>query len=101
MKEDTDKIKGSVVDVVFFPVKLAQDGKEYVFKTYEDEGSKINGRGVVHTAQTIVSTELRIASDFLHAVAEWLGPKKEKAQKTVEEKLDAMKHKADEFKNQG
>ncbi|KAF2101632.1 putative pathogenesis associated protein Cap20 [Rhizodiscina lignyota] len=92
VKEDTEKIKGSVFETMYYPVQVAQDGKEYVFKTYEDEGSKIDGKGIFHLAKTVVSTELRIASDVLHALAEWLGPKKEKAQKTVEEKIEAMKN---------
>jgi hypothetical protein len=91
VKEDTETIKGSIKTTVFYPVKVAQDGKQYVFKTYSDEGSKIDGNGIFHLAKTVVSTELKIASDLLHFVAEWLGPKKEAAKKSVEERIDAMK----------
>lgn len=92
VKEDTSTIKGTVLGVAFYPVKVVNDGKEYVFKTYEDENNKTEGKGLPKIFKSVVSTELKIAADVLHAVAEWLGPRKEKAQKIAQEKMDAVKN---------
>lgn len=92
VKEDTSTIKGTVLDVAFYPVKVVNDGKEYIFKTYEDENNKTEGKGLPKLVKSVVSTELKIAADMLHFVAEWLGPRKEKAQKVVDEKMGAIKN---------
>lgn len=91
VKSDTKTIKGNIRSIVYFPYDKANEGKVYVIKTYEDESGKTEGKGLPHLVKSVVSTELKIASDVLHALAEWLGPKKERAEKTVDEKVHALR----------
>lgn len=83
-----------------YPFKIAGDSKDYVFKTYEDEYQKIGGQGIVTAGMAIVSTELRIASDAMHAFADFIGPKKEEAKKQFHEAKKHAVHKKNEIVNQ-
>jgi len=88
VKQDTDKVKDTVLDYALLPVKLAVQGKDYVFQTYGDEYQKSGGNGVVTTAKAIMSTELKLASDVYQFVSKYLGPKKEAAKKKGSEALN-------------
>lgn len=92
IKEDTEKVKSTVLDYAFFPLRVAASGKDYVFTTYNDEYKKVGGQGYFTSAKAMISTELKVASDILHYGAEWLGPKKEQAKSQFEE----LKKKAEE-----
>lgn len=91
VKEDTEKVKSTVLQVVHYPIRLVQDGRDYVVNSYQDESGKVGGEGVVKLVKSVVSTELRILSDGLHAVAEFVGPKKQQAEDLVKEKIDQIK----------
>jgi len=89
IKEPTDKIKGTVTDVAFFPLKVAGDGKEYVFKVYGDE-HKRQGPGLVGGAKALVTTGLVVTADSLGWIGSFLGQKKEEAKKTVDDKTQNL-----------
>jgi len=77
--KDTSTIIDTTRSYVFWPYN-------YVTGTYRDEYSKIakhndRGEGVVTGVMAIVSTELKIASDFFQTVANILGPKYEEGKK--------------------
>ncbi|KAI9708484.1 MAG: hypothetical protein M1820_003945 [Bogoriella megaspora] len=103
VKEDTEKIKGTVLDYAYFPFHLAGQTKDYVFYTYNDEHKKTKGPdGLSKTAQAVISTELKLMLDVINKVKEFLGPKKEAAEKkaeltkeNIEKKVDEMSHKAE------
>ncbi|OJD32589.1 pathogenesis associated protein [Diplodia corticola] len=88
VKENTSTIKDRVVDVAFFPLRIAGHGKDYLYNTYSDEYQKTGGNGVITTAKAILSTELKITSDVLQLIADYLGPKKEEAKKYAQEKVN-------------
>ncbi|KAI9654018.1 MAG: hypothetical protein M1831_005535 [Alyxoria varia] len=79
-----DKLKTTAFDVFNYPFKVAGQGKGYVFSTYNDEYEKVAGDGIFAYGKAIVSTELRIAADALHAVGNYLGPKKDEAMNEYE-----------------
>ena len=107
VKEDTEKIKSTAMDYIFSPVHLAAHGKDYLFKTYDDEHRKMGGQdGVGKVVKTILSTELKVLGDVFTAVGEFFGPKKEAAkQKTqltkenIQKQVDQMKQNANSKKD--
>lgn len=66
VKEDTNALRGTAIQYALFPLRLAGEGKDYVFRTYADEHNKVGGEGLVRTAKAFVSTELKIAYDTLN-----------------------------------
>lgn len=91
VKEDTEKVKSAVLEYAHYPITLAQSGRDYVVNSYNDESSKVGGEGIVKVVKSVISTELRILSDGLHAVAEFVGPKKQQAEELVKEKIEQIK----------
>ncbi|OCK78165.1 putative pathogenesis associated protein Cap20 [Lepidopterella palustris CBS 459.81] len=86
VKEDTSKIKGTVLDYAFFPLKLADQGKQYLFGTFHDEYSKTGGSdGIVKLAKATISTELKFGHDALNLLLGYWTKGKEAAQKKGQE----------------
>lgn len=87
VKEDTNTIIDTTKSYVFWPYN-------YLSNTWSDEyhkTAKHNGRGpgITTSALAIVSTELRIASDFFQKVADILGPKYQESKKTLQDKAES------------
>ncbi|PNS15417.1 Perilipin-3 [Sphaceloma murrayae] len=102
VKEDTNTILGTVKSFVFWPLSVANDGKDYVLNTWSDEYEKTvkrNGRGsgVWNLTVSVISTEMRIVSDGLQIAADFLGPKKEEAAQKKNEFVDQAKQKKDSY----
>lgn len=103
LKEPTDEIKNVVVGAVSYPKKLvgevylrgadfAKEGKEYVFKVYEDECSKSGGTdGVIPKAKATVTTGLVVSSEIMGSLAAYLGNKREEAKAAAQEKTESQK----------
>lgn len=86
VKEDTSKLKQSVIDRASVPLALATRGKEYVVGTWQDEYSKTRGEdGMLKNVKALVSTELKFGLDAYTLVAKYLGKGKEKASKKAGE----------------
>lgn len=88
VKEETSTIKTKVVDVAYFPLRIAGQGRDYLLNTYNDEYQKTGGNGLITTAKAVISTELKVTVDVLHLIADYLGPKKEEAKKYAHEKVN-------------
>lgn len=88
VKQDTYKIRDSIFDSVFMPVRVAFSGKDYLLNTYRDEYRKTGGSGLITTGKAILSTEIKVAADFFQSVANFLGPKKEAAKHKYNEKMN-------------
>lgn len=85
VKEETATLKEKVTGVAFFPFKLGAQGKEYVFKTFEEEKKKTGeNKGVVPLAKALWSTEVKVAADTFQWIADFLSAKKEEAKKGYE-----------------
>ncbi|KAG8623065.1 hypothetical protein KVT40_008041 [Elsinoe batatas] len=102
VKEDTNTIVGTAKGYAFWPVQLAFDGKDYVLSTWQDEYNKTvkrNGRGpgIWSFGLSVISTEMRIASDALQIAADWLGPKKEEAAQKKDEFVGQAKQKKESY----
>ena len=86
VKEDTSKLKQSVVDFVGLPLQFAGKGKEYVLGTWQDEYSKTRGDdGVVKNVKALISTELKMGLDGYSLIVEYLNKGKQEASKKADE----------------
>lgn len=87
VKEDTNAIRGTVIEYALFPLRLVGDTKSYVFSTYADEHKKVHGEGIVRSAKAMVSTELRIAFDALNYASSFFAQKKEQSKQMGDQVL--------------
>jgi len=89
VKEETATLKEKVQGVAFFPFTLGLQGKDYVFKTFEEEKKK-NGedKGIYPIAKALWSTEVKVAADTFQWIADFLTAKKEEGKKFAHEKMD-------------
>jgi len=74
--------------------------------TYNDEYQKTSkhknrGNGVTTLVLAIISTELKIASDFFQAVADFLGPKYEEGKQKGAEYVQYAQDTAEHYKEVG
>ncbi|CAI6335420.1 unnamed protein product [Periconia digitata] len=84
VKEDTSKLKETVINYVHVPLQLVGQGKDYLFSTFKDEYSKTNGDdGVVKNIKALVSTELKIGQDGYQIARSYLGKGKKEVNKKV------------------
>lgn len=86
MKKDTEKIKSSVLDLAFLPLRLAGSGKDYALDTYSNEYKKCGGNGYIAGGKALVTSGLIITSDGFAWLANFLGQKKEQAKQVTKEK---------------
>ena len=86
MKEDTQKLKGSILDMAFTPLRLAGQGKDYALNTYANEYKKCGGDGYIAGGKAIITSGLVITSDYFAWLAKFVGQKKEEAKEVAKDK---------------
>ena len=64
VKQDTKAIKDNVLDVALYPLRFAGQGRDYVFRTYDDEYQKTGGNGLITTAKAARFVQLVARLDF-------------------------------------
>jgi len=77
VKQDTEKIKGTVLDYAYFPFRIVGDGKNYLQDTYTGEYKKCGGDGYIAGGKAMITTSLVVTSDTLSWLGSFLGQKKE------------------------
>jgi len=95
VKEDTSSLKDKVITLPFVPYNTAVSTKDYVFKTYSDEASKVGGSGVIPFAKSIISTEMKIGTDAFNYIKSFVITKSEEGKKFGQGKYAEAKAKAD------
>ncbi|KAI4178506.1 MAG: hypothetical protein L6R41_008362 [Letrouitia leprolyta] len=93
VKQDTEKIKGTILDLVLLPFTIVNQSKDYVFSTYGSEYKKCGGNGYIAGGKAVITTGLVVTSDSLAWLADYLNQKKEQAKEVAKEKKDATKEK--------
>lgn len=88
VKKPTGELYDEGMGVVFFPFKMAMEGKDYVFKTYNSEVKNVGAEGPVGYGKAIVATALVVSSDTLSYVGTFLTKKKEEAKEVANEKMN-------------
>lgn len=94
VKTKTEDVKSTVFDVAFFPLRVAGDSKDYVFKTYDHEYKKCGGNGVVAGGKAMITTGLVASSDALSYLSQLFAAKKEEAKGSFEQAKDVINEKA-------
>lgn len=85
VKEDTQKIKRSVLEFAFLPLRLAGNGKDYLLSTYSSEYEKCGGDGYVSGGKAVITTSLVVTSDSLTWFGSFLAKKKQQTKETAKE----------------
>jgi len=85
VKEDTQKIKGTIIDYVFSPLVMVGKGREYVQSTYGSEYHKCGGDGYVAGGKAMITTGLVVTSDVLGWVSGYLSQKKGEAKSAAKD----------------
>ncbi|KAL1971250.1 hypothetical protein VTN77DRAFT_202 [Rasamsonia byssochlamydoides] len=86
IKEDTETIKGTIIDNAYFPVKLVGDVKKHVLDTYDSEYKRCGGNGLVASGKAVITTGLVISQESLAWLSSVLAAKKEQAKNAANEK---------------
>ena len=83
VKEDTDKLKETVLSFAGLPLAIAGQGRDYVLGAWQDQYQKTGGEdGIVKTAKALLSTELKIGHDgYKYFLQFWRKGKKEASKK--------------------
>ena len=86
IKEDTEKVKGSILDLAFLPLRLMGQSKDYALNTYSKQYKKCGGDGYVAGGKAVVTSGMIITSDYFAWLADFLAQKKEEAKEVAKEK---------------
>ena len=89
VKTKTEDIKDTAYTYAHYPFVLFDDGKKYIFDTYNAEYKKCGGDGVVAGGKAVVTTSLIAASDFLTAFSNFISTKKDQAKEVAKEKTQS------------
>ncbi|KAL8955398.1 MAG: hypothetical protein Q9183_006665, partial [Haloplaca sp. 2 TL-2023] len=100
MKQDTQKIKSSVMDLAFLPFRMANEGKDYVIETYGNEYKKCGGNGYIAGGKAMLTTGLIVTSDSLAWIADYLNQKTAEGKDLAKEKGQQAKKVANEKSQQ-
>ncbi|KAK3706170.1 hypothetical protein LTR37_012871 [Vermiconidia calcicola] len=106
VKEETNTVVDKGKDLAFWPITLAGDGKNYLVGTWQDEYNKTashksRGPGFQTLIMALISTELRVASDFFQLIADFLGPKYEESKKKGSDYVKQAQDTAGQYKDAG
>jgi hypothetical protein len=88
LKKPTGELYNNGKAIIFYPLKVGTDGKEYVFKTYNTEYKKAGGEGIVSYGKAAISTSLIVSSDTLSWLGGLLSKKKAEVKEVTNEKLN-------------
>lgn len=93
VKQDTKKIKSSILDLAFMPLRMATEGKDYLLETYGKEYKKCGGDGYIAGGKAVVTTGLVVTSDSLAWLATYLNQKKEQSKDLAKETKEQVQEK--------
>jgi hypothetical protein len=102
VKTPTAEIRGSIVDTVLLPVRVAAESKEYVFRTWDNQyrdirkgegegagastGAAGAGASLLRVGRAAVSTGLTVTADSLAWLNSFLRAKGQQTKQAVQEK---------------
>lgn len=89
IREDTQKIRGTIYNTAGYPVRVAGDVKQHLFETYGSEYKKCGGDGVVASGKALITTSLVLSTESLTRLTTWLQKAKDEAKEVVNEKTNS------------
>lgn len=84
IREDTQKLRGSLYNRASLPVRLAGDAKSHLYEIYGTEYKKCEGGGVFASGKAIVTTSLVLSQESLAWISTLLLAKKEEVNEAAE-----------------
>ena len=88
IREDTQKIRGTIYTHASYPVRFAGDVKHHLLDTYGSEYKKCGGDGVVASGKAIITTSLVLSSESLAWASTWFQSTKREIKDAVNEKTN-------------
>ncbi|KAJ5973839.1 hypothetical protein N7481_011049 [Penicillium waksmanii] len=88
VREDTQKIRGTIYNTAGYPVRVAGDVKHHLFDTYGSEYKKCGGDGIFASGKAVITTSLVISQESLAWVHTWLQTAKDEVKEVVNEKTN-------------
>ncbi|CAI7574424.1 unnamed protein product [Penicillium manginii] len=88
VREDTQKIRGTIYNTAGYPVRVAGDVKHHLFDTYGSEYKKCGGDGIFASGKAVITTSLVISQESLAWVNTWLQTAKDEVKEVVNEKTN-------------
>jgi len=85
VRSNTEEIKGTAYDYATWPFVTANNGKNWIFSTWNKETEKCGGPGIIPSAKGGASTSLIALSNVLTWMSEQLAHKKEQAKQIANE----------------
>lgn len=96
---DMKQLQGHAIHAARVPLQLVGAGSNYLFETYSSEKQKCGGGSdIITIGKSIICTELRIVSDAMVKLHEYLNVDTRKAQQTTEKVKKTGVDKAEEAK---
>jgi len=89
VKKPTGELYDDGKAIVFYPLKVGNEGKDYVLGVFGGEKKKVGGEGVVTWAKAGIATGLIVSSDALGWLSAFLSKKKTEAKEIVNEKTSS------------
>ncbi|KAJ5172194.1 hypothetical protein N7492_004787 [Penicillium capsulatum] len=88
VREDTQKIRGTIYNHASYPARFAGDVKEHLFDIYGSEYKKLGGDGFVTSGKAVITTGLVLSSESLNWATTWFYAAKEDVKGVVKEKTN-------------
>lgn len=88
IKSETQDIKKTIGDFVYWPITKGTETKDWVFDIYGKEYKKCGGDGYVAGGKAVLTTQLVVSSEFLQWLSSFLQAKGQEAKEIVAEKTN-------------
>ncbi|PYH88528.1 hypothetical protein BO71DRAFT_403769 [Aspergillus ellipticus CBS 707.79] len=88
IQQDTETLKGTIRDGVYYPVQFTYDLRDHVLETYGAEYKSCGGDGVVAGAKAFLATGLLISQESMEYITSLLRKKKAQVKEVINDKTD-------------
>ena len=88
VKKPTGELFDEGKAIVLYPLKVGNDGKEYVLGVFGSEKKKVGGEGIVTYGKAAIATGLVGSGDAFSWLSRFLSKKKEESKEVVNEKVN-------------
>ncbi|KAK4228949.1 hypothetical protein QBC38DRAFT_360664 [Podospora fimiseda] len=83
VKKPASEIVEDTKKVVFFPLRIGQSGRDYIFSVYQAEANKIEGNPVVVHSKAAIVTAITLTTESLIAAKDYMTSAKEEVKKSA------------------
>jgi len=87
VKEDTQKIRGTIVETAYLPLRLVTSTRQHVFEMYGSEYKKCGGDGMVASGKAVITTSLLLTQESLTWLSAFWASKKQQTKEVIHDKM--------------